>query len=360
MTFSEKADAFWQWFVENEPVLAQMADHPALYDPQQVIAFVDQGVSLLSSQLQYTMGGHREFTFAAEGKESLFYLLPYLVSRKPGALDSWTFRPLLPGQGSTPFDFSMFDLCFSSGEVLIDIGLEPSTGTFRLSFYHPQLCSLEQPSSLTAFYQLLDLTLGESMSHIYISEAQPLSQPEEGMFPLTDLKNRLLEAMEALGLPQIQRPDEQYVPYGFHPQESLLPRFDVIQGSTCYTGLINDYYAGRTENLEGLGEYGASACFLTFAPEEYLGTEEADAIRYQLEQQIQQALGPRGSGQEKGIVLGGATGTEHCYIDLLLYHPPALDGCLRPLLLDSSYNFSFSDFRLLAPVLPISLPSRLS
>ena len=254
----------------------------------------------------------------------------------------------------------MFDLCFSSGEVLIDMGLEPSTGTFRLSFYHPQLCSLEQPSSLTAFYQLLDLTLGESMSHIYISEAQPLSQPEEGMFPLTDLKSRLLEAMEALGLPQIQRPDEQYVPYGFHPQESPLPRFDVIQGSTCYTGLINDYYAGRTENLEGLGEYGASACFLTFAPEEYLGTEEADAIRYQLEQQIQQALGPRGSGQEKGIVLGGATGTEHCYIDLLLYHPPALDGCLRPLLLDSSYNFSFSDFRLLAPVLPISLPSRLS
>ena len=71
------------------------------------------------------------------------------------------------------------------------------------------------------------------MSHIYISEAQPLSQPEEGMFPLTDLKGRLLEAMEALGLPQIQRPDEQYVPYGFHPQESPLPRFDVIQGSTC-------------------------------------------------------------------------------------------------------------------------------
>ena len=87
MTFSEKADAFWQWFVENEPVLAQMADHPALYDPQQVIAFVDQGVSLLSSQLQYTMGGHREFTFAAEGKESLFYLLPYLFSRKPTSLD---------------------------------------------------------------------------------------------------------------------------------------------------------------------------------------------------------------------------------------------------------------------------------
>ena len=360
MTFSEKADAFWQWFVENEPVLAQMADHPALYDPQHVIAFVDQGVSLLSSQLQYTMGGHREFTFAAEGKEVLFYLLPYLVSRKPPVLDSWTFRPLLPGQGSFSFDFSMFGLSFSSGDVQISMGFEPSAGTFRLSFYHPQLCSLEQPNSLSAFYQLLDLTLGESMSYIYIADAQPLSQPEEGMFPLTALKDRLLEAMDALGLPPIQRPDEQSVPYGFHPQENLLPRFDVIQGSTCYTGLVNDYYAGRTENLEGLREYGANACYLSFAPEEYLGTEEADAIRYQLEQQIQQALGPRGSGQEKGIVLGGATGMEHCYIDLLLYHPPALDSCLRPLLLDSSYNFSFADFRLLAPVLPISLPPRLS
>ena len=133
--------------MENEPVLAQMADHPTLYDPQQVIAFVDQGVSLLSSQLQYTMGGHREFTFAAEGKESLFYLLPYLVSRKPGALDSWTFRPLLPGQGSTPFDFSMFDLCFSSGEVLIDIGLEPSTSTFLLPSPAVFFGTAQQPDS---------------------------------------------------------------------------------------------------------------------------------------------------------------------------------------------------------------------
>ena len=360
MTFSEKSDAFWQWFVENEPLLSQMADHPALYPPQQVISFVDQGVSLISPQLQYTMGGHREFTFAAEGKESLFYLLPYLVSRKPSSLSSWTFRPFLPGQGSAPFDFSMFDLSFSSDEVLVSMGFEPSNGTFRLSFYHPQICSLEQPNSLTTFYQLLDLTLGESMSHIYISDAQPLSQPEEGSFPLTALKNRLLEAIEALGLPLIQRPDEQYAPYGFHPQESPLPRFDVIQGSTCYTGLVNDYYAGRTENLENLNEYGASACFLTFAPEEYLDTEETDAIRYQLEQQIQLALGPRGSGQEKGIVLGGATGMEHCYIDVLFYHPPALDECLRPLLLSSSYDFAFSDFRLLAPVLPLSLPSHLS
>lgn len=360
MTLLEKADAFWNWFQENQSALEALISNPNQRDPQAAAAFVDQGVRLLSQDLRYSFGGQKEFCFSAGGQEHLFYLLPYVVGRRPDSLSGWKFSPSAPGNGGKSFDFLIYDARCSADQVLLALRFDPDSASFQLEFYHPALCELEPRRQTAAFYAMLDLTIGESMSWLYIDSAQPLDSPAAHMFPLPQLESRLREALRAMDLPAPVRPDERCVRYGFRPRKSIFPRFDVFEGTSCYTGLLNDYYSGKTEQFEALRAYGARACYLSFPLDPDLELGQARRIRYDLEQLLQQALGPKGSGLETGAVLGGALGRERCYIDLLLYHEPDFGPLAQAALEAYPYFFSLSDFCLLASPAPLSGGPRLN
>lgn len=353
MTLLERTDAFWQWFLEHESALLQILSHPADYQPHQVTDLLDQGASLLSPELRYTFGGKRQFTFSVSGQEHLFYLLPYIVSRRPEALSGWTFHPGIPGMPGQSFQFSMFDSSIPCDQVLISMSYRPADRAFQLEFYHPVLCSLEPAQSLQAFYAMLELSIGESLSWLYIDNAKPLESPRPNMFPLSQLDRRLREALRGMDLTVAERPEDRRLRYGFDARKSMFRRFDIVEGFTSYTGLLNDYYRGKTEQFEALLSYGAKACYLSFPRDRTMSRTQADRLRYQMENTLQQALGPTGSGLETGVVLGGALGRERCYIDLLLYHEPDFLPLARAALEGYPYSFSLSDFCLLAPPLPL-------
>ena len=353
MTLLEKTDAFWKWFVENRPALERLADCPGERDPQEAAAFVEQGVRLLSPDLRYTFGGRRQFSFSAGGQEPLFYLLPYVVSRKPGSLSDWRFHPFVSGSGGASFDFLIYNTRCSTDQISLALRFDPDSASFQLEFYHPALCELDPPRQMSAFYAMMDLTIGESLSWLFIDGAQPLESPTDNMFPLSQLEARMREALQAMNLPLPNRPDERCVRYGFRPRKSIFPRFDVFEGTTCYTGLLNDYYGGKTEQFDALQAYGARACYLSYPRAPALDAGQARQMRYELENVLQQALGPKGSGLETGVVLGGALGRERCYIDLLLYHEPGFASLTQDALAGYPYFFSLADFCLLSPPAPL-------
>lgn len=353
MTLLEKADIFWEWFLEQEPRLLQILEHPTEYNPDQITELLDQGISLLSPDLRYTFGGKRQFTFSIGGQEHLFYLLPYIVSRRPMALSGWDFYPGIPGMPGQTFQFSMFGASVPCDQVLLSMSYHPVNRAFQLEFYHPALCALEPTQSLQAFYAMLELSIGESLSWLYIDRAEPLQSPGPNMFPLSQLDGKLREALRSMDLTVAERPEDRRLRYGFDARKSIFRRFDIIEGFTSYTGLLNDYYSGRTEQFEALLGYGAKACYLSFPRDRSLSGAQTARLRYQMENALQQALGPTGSGLETGVVLGGALGRERCYIDLLLYHEPAFLPLARQVLAGYPYSFSLSDFCLLAPPLPL-------
>lgn len=360
MTLLERTDAFWKWFVENQSALERLADFPAERDPQAAAAFVDQGVRLLSPDLRYTFGGRRQFSFSAGGQEHLFYLLPYVVSRKPDCLSGWNFYPSVPGSGGQSFDFVIYDTRCSTDQILLSLRFDPDSVSFQLDFYHPALCGLDRLRQINAFYAMMDLTVGESLSWLLIDGAQPLESPADNMFPLPQLEARMREALRAMDFSLPGRPDERCVRYRLRPRKSIFPRFDVVEGTSCYTGLLNDYYGGQTEQFDALRAYGARACYLSFPRDPSLDAGQARRMRYEMENVLQQALGPKGSGLEIGAVLGGALGRERCYIDLLLYHEPGFSSLAQAALAGYSYFFSLADFCLLAPPASLQRGSRLN
>ena len=97
--------------------------------------------------------------------------------------------------------------------------------------------------------------------------------------------------------------------------------------------------------VDGFARHGAAAVYLVW---EYDSGQRKQAldIRYEIEEHLQrEVLGERGSGNELGIVLGGAMGTGRVYIDLLIYDGPMFWKKASELLEQYESAFYFSEFR---------------
>ena len=347
MTYRERCDQFWKWFGENEEKLSDMLDNPKEYSSDEIVRFVSAGAAVLSDELHFNLGGDHEFTFAVSGEEPLFYLLPYLVSRQPGQYrEKWHFFPYMQSMKGASFDFGMYGRRISLDSVQIGMEYAPDSDSFTLRFYQEELAQMEEGEGYNAFWIMLELMIGEGLARIYIDGAKRVVEPEKGMFPLTELEQRMTEAITANGKELMTRPDERYAGYQFEPQENEELRYDVITGNSCFISLIGDYYNESTDCIDVLERYGAKACFLAFP---YGQDDDRSAIlnaRYELEDLLsEEVLGERGSGRELGIVLGGAMGALCAYIDLLIYDEPAFLAAVRPLLERYPYEFYLSDFR---------------
>ena len=84
---------------------------------------------------------------------------------------------------------------------------------FDIRFYDEQLCSLDDNSCYNAFYIMMELTIGEALSHIYIGNVDKADGMEAGMFPLTRLEACMTVALEEAKKEILTRPDERYSVY---------------------------------------------------------------------------------------------------------------------------------------------------
>ena len=71
-----------------------------------MVDFISGGVQLISGELNFNLGGDYEFTFTIEGKNYLFYLLPWLVEQMPEQLPrKWHFFPCMQALMGRVSDF---------------------------------------------------------------------------------------------------------------------------------------------------------------------------------------------------------------------------------------------------------------
>jgi hypothetical protein len=167
------------------------------------------------------------------------------------------------------------------------------------------------------------------------------------MFPLTELERRMRGEITASGKEIVSRPDGRYGAYTFTPQKKDALRYDVFTGVSSYMTLIDEYYEASTESADKLKRCGAEALFLLF-PYYSAGKDPADLLelRREIESRLRsKVLGEQGSGEEMGVVLGGAMGGSCVYIDLLLYDAAGFEDKLRVLLSAYPYKFYLSEFR---------------
>lgn len=356
-TFRERTDAFWFWFAEHEEQLADFIVHRAERSAEEAFALIAQGTALLHENLSYHIGGDYEFTFAAEGNRAIFYLLPYLVARMPAQYrDKWTFFPYLQSSGGKSFGLGMHGQQFDTEQVMISLSAEESGSLFTIRFYEPQLLALAEQKAYHAFYIMLENTLGEGMCRVYINQVEMAQRFEHDMFPLPQLEERLIGILQKEGREILTCPSKRFSVYQFEPKDHEALRYDVLTGTTCWMELIQDYYANETEQIGELHRFGAEAVFLMFPFEEADESSRKRAldIRYEIEDRLQaELLGEADSGREIGLVLGGASGIDCMYIDLLLYDRPLFQEQIRGLLADYPYAFYLSPFQQNAELEPL-------
>lgn len=346
-SFRERADAFWAWFGDHEETLSDMVEHREAHGAEEVIGLLSKGVGLISPDLHFNVGGDHEFTFTAEGGGHLFYLMPWLVARMPEEYEGkWRFSPWMRSNKGHSFGLAIHGVEAGVDEVRVSAAYDPATDRFAIRFWHEGLCGLDGGKGYNAFYLLMENCIGEGLSYIYIGEVTRAEGPEEGMFPLAELEDHMADTLRRAGKKMFTRPDKRYTVYQVAMEDRPAPRYDITIGNTCWSELVNAYYRDDAELPDALEAYGARAIYLSFPVEDVAEGQSPLDVRHELEDLIEsEVLGRRGGGEELGILLGGAMGSERAYIDLLLYDEPAFWDGIGALLGQYPYDFRFSDFR---------------
>lgn len=347
MNLRQRTDAFWAWFLENEETLSDMVENHAKYGSQKIVDFVKDGVALLADNVQYNMGGDHEFTFAVDGEPHRFYLYPYILSRMPKKLkDKWKFFPCMQSIDGRNIGFEMHGKDFDMQAVMVAADFNEERAIFDLRYYHPNFAGMEPKDASHVCILMTELCVGEGMSSVYVGKRELAEKPEESMMPLTELEKHITKTLNDAGKEMMNNPSQRYNGYRMQPQPQTALRFDVISGSTRFMYLISDYYANETWLADRIERYGAKATFLMFA---YAEGEDRSALlqkRYDIEDKLEnEVLGQEGSGEEIGMLLGGAMGEQCVYIDLLLYDEEAFLEKVKPVLAEFPYKFYLSPFK---------------
>lgn len=347
MPFKTRVNDFWKWFTENEQELSHIIVNRSNHtdDSNRIIELVSQGTDLISEDAHFNLGGDYEFTFSVEGRISLFYLYPYLVSQLPAQFsEKWRFLPFNPGTDQT-FTFQMYGAHVDMANVKVATTYVEENNCFNIRYYEPQLTTLPISESLNAYYIMMEIMLGEGLSYQYIADVERTDVLTECMIPLSELKAYITDTLKAQGKEVFDNPKNVYTSYRLEPEENEELRFDIVAGTTCFAPLLANYYSDLTEQFDALTKLGVKAAYIAFP---YENEEEGDGkkildFRHVLEDRIEQELlQPEGLG----LLLGGAIGQSVCYIDLLLFDENEFVEKIIPLLSEyTEYKFYLSDLR---------------
>lgn len=345
LQFKKRTDNFWNWFVDNEEQLSDFITRRSEYDPNRILSFItEKGTRKISDEVFFNIGGDHEFTFTVEGRTHLFYLYPYLISRMPGRLkDKWKFYSCQPGD-DTPHRLAVYGVDVDMADVRVGVVYREKTNDFALSYYEKSLCSLSEAKSYNAFSLMMDGMIGEDFSYMYVADAECADSLNSGMIPLPELKSCMMKTLEEHGKDRFVSPHKAYEVYSMKKEGDGL-RDDVVAGHTCLEELVSQYYDGETKLYDSFEGFGARPVFIYFAFNDSSenaqkeAQEERNKIMSELEDEVLLAQGA-------GYLLGGATGTGHCYIDLLLYDGRKFLKKVIPLLKKyPQYSFFLSEYK---------------
>ena len=113
----------------------------------------------------------------------------------------------------------LFDSIYEAASILK--GHTGGCGDYALSVY---------PGSQPI---MMELTIGEALSHIYIGNVDKADGMEAGMFPLTRLEACMTVALEEAKKEILTRPDERYSVYRMEFDTVKDLRYDMVIGTSC-------------------------------------------------------------------------------------------------------------------------------
>lgn len=347
LNFIKRIDLFWKWFEENEFLISSMVENQS----EDIINFISNGINIISNNISFNVSRNYEITFSIDGKNYLFYLIPRILSSMPDRLkEKWTFLPYLPSSDGINFSVQLNNKKIEMQDVLIKIEFDEENDKFDLIFYNKDLNDVDTEEAYNIFFVMMENSIGEGLSRIYIRYVDISNKKLINMIPLIELEEYIKKTLTFFRKDIITDPINQYFSYTFEPKNINILRYDIIAGISSYYETINDYYNENVNDIVEISKCGARAIFLYYT---YDAEGDNDEIkkeilneRYEIQERLErEVLGSKYSGNEIGIVLGGAMGIYNIYIDLIVYDENEFIKRAKILLAEYDRIFYISKFR---------------
>lgn len=320
--FATRVSKMWETFVEKEEQLRKLLDKK---DESGAVAKVTStilGIALADPifEIGYNDKSSRyELILSADGLQARAYSLIYIKQLMPESLqDQWM---LTLGRQHFDVGIRMHGRDLSASDIDCTISREEESDIHTIVAYNPILAELLQEDENAAyqiFLILLDNTLGEARSIKYQGEVRIVDSCPEGAIKMRDLPRAI---QSSLGLSDedwakvsdLSAVVNGWSSYSLRPseEEDAPLRADIITLSSNSASLLNDSFEDEPKFPEEFAESG----ILTAS---FVLSIDAD-LSEQLE--LRNTLWDRIEANEQSSILifGAALGTQHAYIDCLLW-----------------------------------------
>ena len=322
MTFKERVDAFWNWFSENADYLIShveagqyelATDGELSSDAGKMVASVmDEWLPGFNYVFGVELHEGYSFTLSPNGNVDMRFLAEYWISQAP-SIEQWKFYSSRQPGFDGDFSIELAQHEFESKSARFALAVDSETEVIDVTVWHPNFVADDDINSQVAFI-FLDEALGETGTEMWIGKIELTSEkPSESV----ELKSLASEVVALASMHQWEKltPDKTHVGYTVEEPKEGYPRSDTIAGATCHFQLVGEFME-REGLLNGdpVGSFGAEFLYLSIDASDFDEDEEVQR-RADIEEQLNHLLVERDSGR----VLGGATGFNNAYIDLLVF-----------------------------------------
>jgi hypothetical protein len=328
--FRQKVEDFWVWWARESDRIYASVDSEGGRSIQPELS---AQVNALCPKLGWVFSagpdgvGHA-FTLSPEADAHKRFLIRYWFSKAP-TIEGWTFYPAR--QPSYDFGKTKIRLGESGAEVgaeslWITPAVDVENEEIDIAVWSPAFESMEEKHAMQILFLYLDEALGEEGTERCIGAIDVGDDKLDRSFPLTELPEYVDSVFGEHGWSQDVI---GWCTFSAKEAEEDFPRADIFVGSTQHFALSQAYGREGAPIENPIPGSGAELIFLQLPAAIFPEGEEVD-----FRAEISDAIEAKFEEGDSGVVLGGATGRNASYIDLLLLDPDrahrAIDEVLTP------------------------------
>ncbi|QDT58719.1 hypothetical protein SV7mr_12170 [Stieleria bergensis] len=345
VTFKQRVNQFWLWFEGVAPRFYAEIEAGNCSDlVDEVGQFMGQTMPELAWAFGPGDGGGHSFTVSGEGVVPKQLLAEYWHSHQ-SQCEGWTFFPSRqPNHDVDGISLAIDGVGqIDANDMLVQTVVDEEAMVFDIVIWHPLFEQFNHELQVQFSFLLLDEVLGEYGTQGWVGglEMKPLDEQQidgKRVHRLKDLP-KFIDGVQRYHQWNKLPPPESFTAYAIE-SEVQGPRGDTIAGVTCVPGLLFELMEeGGRLSEDPMAGTGAELAYVQIDSEAFPADQQPEA-RYNLEEQIQEALDDANCGR----ILGGATGTEFNYIDLLLFDGEAsrsvVESVLTGVNLSGRYRWS--------------------
>ena len=318
-TFRERVYEFWNWFPGQADQLTAAVKSD---NPKDSLESFFEDVRAKIGGLAWAFGpGSTDdtlsFTVTGEGEKSRQLLAQHwLDSAVP--VSGWDFycsRQATPAEHLEGIKIEVGDACVDTTTMLIGTKVDDENQVIDLQAWHPAFEKLDDNGRYNIAFLLLDESLGEygTQTKLGTIELKPGSDDQ----PLTKQLDELPKYLESLWADkgwEETTPLETYTGYQAEPTDGFV-RSDTIAGYTNVPEVVVAYLDSNGQPGENpVDGTGADFFFVKLDRSELPEDHDPLAFRTEIETEVARRIAGGG-----GVVIGGATGTDFSYVDVVIF-----------------------------------------